>query len=106
MADVKSSEGKPAPRKRGAWLRVLLWVAGVIVLLLVVVYFVATSSAFLQKQILPRVSDSLNADVTVSAAEIHPFSHVVLRDVKVVPRNQPTNSPPLLTAPEVNATYS
>jgi len=50
MADVKSSEGKPAPRKRGKWLRVLLAVLVIIVVLLVVVYFVATSSSFLQHQ--------------------------------------------------------
>ena len=97
MADVKTSEVKPAPRKRGAWLRVLLWVVGIIVVLLVVVYFVATSLSFLQHQILPRVSASLGANVTVSSAEIHPFSRVVLHDLKV----QATNQPTLLTAPEV-----
>jgi len=106
MADVKSSGEKPAPRKRGGWLRVLLWLLAIIVVLLVVVYFVVTSSSFVQRQILPRVSDSLNANVTVSSAEIHPFSHVVLHDLKVQPRNQPTNSPPLLTAPNVSLSYS
>lgn len=106
MADVKSSEGKPAPRKRGGWLRVLLWLLAIIVILLVALYFVATSSSFLQHQILPRVSEALNANVTVSSAEIHPFSHVVLRDLKVLPRNQPTNSPPLLTVPNLSMSYS
>jgi hypothetical protein len=102
MADVKTSEVKPAPRKRGAWWRVLLWIVGIIVLLLVVVYFVATSSSFVQHQILPRVSASLGANVTVSSAEIHPFSRVVLHDLKV----QPTNQPTLLTAPEASVSYS
>jgi len=94
------------PRKRGAWLRVIMWLLAIIVVLLVMVYFVATSSSFLQHQILPRVSDSLNANVTVSSAEIHPFSHVVLRDLKVQPRNHVTNQPPLLTVPSLNLNYS
>ena len=103
MADVKNSEVKPAPRKRGGWWRVLLWLAGIVVVLLVVVYFVATSSSFVQHQILPRVSASLGANVTVSSAEIHPFSRVVLHDLKV----QATNQPALLTAPEAkHADYS
>ncbi len=102
MADVKTSEVKPAPRKRGAWLRVLLWLVGIIVVLLVAVYFVATSSSFVQHQILPRVSASLGANVTVSSAEIHPFSRVVLHDLKV----QATNQPTLLTAPEASVSYS
>src|SRR5678816_2187197 len=100
MADVKTSEVKPSPRKRGAWLRVLLSVVAVIVVLLVVVYFVATSSSFVQHQILPRVSKAINADVTVSSAEVHPFSRVVLHDLKVQPQKHSTNEPPLLTAPE------
>jgi hypothetical protein len=102
MADVKTSEVKPAPRKRGVWWRVLLCIVGIIVVLLVVAYFVATSSSFLQHQILPRVSASLGANVTVSSAEIHPFSGVVLHDLKV----QSTNQPALLTAPEASVSYS
>src|SRR3954469_24889113 len=108
MADTKSTESsdvKPAPRKRRVWLRVLLWVMAVFVVLLVVAYFVATSSAFLQKQILPRVSKSINADVTVSSAELHPFSLVVLHDLKVVPMTPSTNRPALLTAREARVKY-
>jgi len=101
MADVKTSEVKPAPRKRGAWLRVLLSIVVIIVVLLVVGYFVATSSSFVQHQILPRVSESLGANVTVSSAEVHPFSRVVLHDLKV----QATNQPALLTAPEASVSY-
>jgi hypothetical protein len=103
--DTKTPEAKP-PRKRGLWLRVLLWFVAVFVVLLVVVYFVATSSAFLQHQILPRVSKSINADVTVSSAELHPFSLVVLHDLKVQPVTQATNQPPLLTAREARVKYS
>ena len=106
MADEKTSEARPAPRRRHGFWRALLWVVAVIVVLLVVVYFVGTSSSFLQHQILPRVSKSLGAEVTVSSAEIHPFSHVVLHDLKVQPPKHATNEPPLLTAPVVNVSYS
>jgi hypothetical protein len=102
MADAKTSEGKPAPRKRGSWLRVLLWVVMIVVVLLVAVYFIATSSGFFQRHILPRVSESINANVTVSSAEIHPFSYVILHDLKI----QPTNQPTLLTAHEARVRYS
>ena len=78
MADATNPPTPPGPRKRARWPRALLFLLGVFVVVLVVVYFVVTSSAFLQKRILPRVSESLNADVTVSSAELHPFSQVVL----------------------------
>ena len=102
MADEKSPEPKPGPRKRFHWLRFLLWLVVAFVVILVVVYFVATSSGFLKSSILPRVSRSIHANVTVSSAEIHPFSLVVLHDLKV----QPTNQPAILTAQEVRLKYS
>ena len=67
----------PKPRR---WLRrVAFGVAGFL-LLLVVLFFVATSGAFFKGVILPRVSAQLNAQVTVSDASISPFSRVVLRE--------------------------
>jgi uncharacterized protein involved in outer membrane biogenesis len=79
----------------------LAWVAGIILILLVVLYFVATSSGFVKGVILPKVSKSLNAEVTVSSASISPFSQVVLHDLKV----QTTGTEPLVTASEVRARY-
>ena len=102
MAEVTNPPTTPGPRKRARWPRALAFLLVVFVVVLVVVYFVVTSSAFLQKRVLPRVSESLNADVTVSSAELHPFSQVVLHDVKV----QSTNRPALLTAHEVRLRYS
>ncbi|HZI31206.1 MAG TPA: AsmA family protein, partial [Candidatus Binatia bacterium] len=90
------------PKKRRSWLRLLSWIAGVAVILVVVVYFIATSSAFLRGVILPRVSAAIHADVTVSGASIHPFKQVVLRDLKVQAKGQA----PLVTAPEVRLSYS
>ena len=83
-------------------MRKLAWLVGIVVVLLVVVYFVATSSAFLKGVILPKVSKALGADVTVAAAQISPFSHVLLRDLKV----QPPGGEPLLTMQEIHANYS
>jgi len=75
---------------------------GVLVVLLVVVYFVATSSAFFKGVILPRASAALNAKITVSDASISPFKQVVLRDLKV----QTTGADPLISASEVRLRYS
>ncbi|MDR3378283.1 MAG: hypothetical protein P4M10_06330, partial [Verrucomicrobiae bacterium] len=88
-------------RRPRRWLKWLAWLAGGFVVLLVVLYFVATSSAFFKGMILPRASRALNASITVSSASIHPFSEVTLRDVKV----QPDGQSPLLTASEVRVRY-
>ncbi len=93
---------KPISKKTGGWLRKLVWLTGILVVLLVVVYFVATSSGFLTGVILPKVSQSLGADVTVSSAKISPFSHVGLNDLKV----QSAGSDPILTVKELHANYS
>ena len=91
----------PAPRTRRRWLRTLLWVFAVFILLLIAVYFVGTSSAFFQAVILPRVSKSLHATITVSDASISPFKEVILHNLKV----QTTGQEPLVAAPEVRARY-
>ena len=92
----------PAPKKRRGWLRAIAWVFGILIVLLVVAYFVATSSAFFKGVILPRAGKAMNAQVTVSDASISPFSQVILRDLKV----QPTGVEPVLTATEVRLRYS
>ncbi|HEU5125057.1 MAG TPA: AsmA family protein [Verrucomicrobiae bacterium] len=99
MTDTTTSSPRPK-RRRG--LKILGWIVGIFVVLLVSVYFIATSSGFLKSVILPRVGKSLNADITVSDASIHPFSSVTFRDLKVTPHGKET----LLTAPEIRAGYS
>lgn len=100
MADINSPT--PArPRRRG-WLRAVIWVFGILIVLLVVAYFVGTSSAFFKGVILPKVSSALNATVTVSDASISPFKEVVLHNLKV----QTTGTEPLVNAPEVRLRYS
>lgn len=90
----------PAPRKRRG-LRIAVWAVGILLVLLVALYFYATSTTFVRSFVLPRVSSALNADVTVSDTSIRPFSGIVLKDLKV----QPVNREPLLTAPEVRVSY-
>lgn len=102
MAEATTDAAKPGPRKRGSrWWRIVAWCVGILAALVVTLYFVVTSSRFLQVQILPRVSEALHAKVTVSSGEIHPFSEIVLHDLKV----QPTNQPPVLTARLVRLRY-
>src|SRR5438876_8816151 len=91
-----------APVKRRHWLRLIMWILLALILLLVVVYFVATSSLFFKGVILPRAGKAMNANITVSDADISPFSHVVLRNLKV----QTTGAEPLLTAAEARARYN
>ncbi len=94
--------GSPAPRKRRGWLRAIAWIFGVLIVLLVAVYLVATSGAFFKGVILPRVSKAINAEVSVSDASISPFKQVVLHNLKV----QTTGAEPLVTAAEVRLRYS
>ncbi len=89
------------PKKPRRWLRWLAWSTAVLLVLLITAYFVVTSAAFLKSVILPRVSGALNAGVTVSDASIHPFSGIVLRDLKV----QASGQPPLVTTSEVRVSY-
>ena len=99
---AETNVASSAPKKRRRWLRVLAGVAGVLLVLVIVLYFVATSSGFFTGVILPRVGKAMNATITVSDASIHPFREVVLKDLKV----QTTGTEPLVTAAEVRLRYS
>jgi hypothetical protein len=93
---VPSSKG---PRR---WLRRLGFIGGGLLGVLIVLYFVGTSTAFLKSFILPRVGSAMNATITVEDANLSPFSSVALTGLKVVT----TGSEPLLTAKEVRTGYS
>src|SRR5438105_3809888 len=97
-----TAPASPQPLKRRRWVRGLALVGAGLLVLLVVVYFVATSAAFLKGVILPRVSKALKAEVTVGDASISPFSQVVLRQLKV----RTTGAEPLLQANEIRLRYS
>src|SRR5881394_1851593 len=103
MADpnIKASTAAPAPRKRHGFLRFIAWFLGIFIILLVVNYFLATSSAFLKGVILPRAGKAMNSDITVADASISPFKEIYLKDLKVTPKGKDT----LVTAPEVRVRY-
>ncbi len=91
----------PQPKKRRIGLKVGI-VFGALLLLLIIFYFVATSSAFVKGFILPRVAKSLNSQITVSDASLSPFSSLALRNFKLTPNGAET----LLEAESVVARYS
>src|SRR2546427_392001 len=98
MANATPESSRPVRRR--SWTRKLApFCVG---LLLVALYFVATSAPFFKGIILPRVGKALNAEVTVGDASISPFSQVVLRQLKV----KTTGAEPLLQADEVRLRYS
>ncbi len=91
---------KPQKQQR-RWLRWVIWLGAGFVALVVVAYFIITSSAFIKGVILPRAGKALNASVTVSDAELQPFHQLVLHDLKV----QTAGAEPLVTASEVSVRY-
>src|SRR4051794_9971505 len=101
MADTNVKTSTAAPRKRHGFLRFLAWFLGIFIVLIIVLYFVATSTGFFKGVILPRVGKSINSEITVSDATISPFKEVYLKDLKVKPNGQET----LVTAPEVRVRY-
>jgi uncharacterized protein involved in outer membrane biogenesis len=101
MADATVTSTVPRPRKN-RWLRISAWVFGALLILLLVAYFVGTSSAFFKGVILPKASAALNAKVTISDASLSPFHSVILRNLKI----ETTGSEPLVSAPEVRLRYS
>jgi uncharacterized protein involved in outer membrane biogenesis len=89
-------------RKRHGWLFKLGIVAGVLVVLIVILYFVATSGAFIKGVILPRVGKAAHADIAVSELSVSPWSEVEIKGLKVTPEGKE----PLLEAQLVRARYS
>jgi len=92
--------------KQRSWLQralpIAAWVAGVLAVVMVVAYFVVTSSGFIKRVILPRVSAAIHANVTVTDVSVHPFSKITVRGLKVQAKGQE----PVITAPEVSVSYN
>jgi uncharacterized protein involved in outer membrane biogenesis len=97
---TKPDSSKPA--KRRSWRRRLLFISGGLFVLLLVAYFVVTSSVFFKGVILPRASKSVGGQITVAEASISPFSQIHLRNLKI----QTTGTEPLLQAEDVRLRYS
>lgn len=60
-------------------------IIGLVLLIIVVLYFVLTSAAFIRAMVLPKVAKALGADVTVEDISLSPLSSLELRKVKVTP---------------------
>ena len=86
------------PPKQKKWPKYLGITAGV----LVVLYFVLTSGAFLKAVVLPQVGASLGSDLSVSEVSLSPFSSLTLQQVKLTPKGEDT----LATVAEVRVRYS
>ncbi|HWN96359.1 MAG TPA: hypothetical protein VNT99_15115, partial [Methylomirabilota bacterium] len=93
------NEIKTASRKPRRWLRWIGFFFVCMVVGLLMIYFLGTSEWALKSVILPRVSQAMNAQVTVEGASISPFASVDMRGLKV----QTTGPEPLLTARQVRA---
>jgi len=81
--------------------RKLAWISSAVIALLVAVYFVATSSAFLKAWVLPRVNAAIGAQVNAEQITLRPFSQLVLQKLRL----QTTGPEPLLTADEARVRY-
>jgi len=97
MTDITTA---PAPRRRN-WIKLIGMAVGILVLLIVVMYFVVTSSGFIKGVILPKVSKAMGTDITVSDISLSPLKQVVLKDLKV----QSPGREALFTSPEVEVRY-
>src|SRR5688500_3941468 len=89
-------------RPKASWGKRIGIAFGVLLLLVVALYFVGTNSAFIKGVILPKVSASMNAKVTVADISVSPFSQVHIRSLRV----ETTGTEPLVTAEEVRLRYS
>ena len=101
MSDEWAAPPPPKPRRR--WPRRLAWGAAVFFVLLLALYFFLTSFTFLDAFVLPKVSQALNAKITLEDASIRPFFKVSLRGIKV---QTGILGEPLLTAREARVRYS
>lgn len=99
MTEIISNQTPPKGRR---WLKWLASIVSIVVVLLVVAYFVVTSSGFLKAVVLPRVNAALNAQLAVADLGLSPFSQLVLRDVKLTPKD----AAPLLNAGLVRVRYN
>ena len=102
MATIESLTIERPPSWRQRALPIATWAAGVLVILLVAAYFIVTSSGFIKRVILPRMSAAIHADVTVTDISVHPFRKITVRGLKVQAKGQE----PFITAPELRASYS
>src|SRR5262245_34041012 len=82
-------------------LRLLGFVLAGLVVLAILFYFVAGTSAFVKGVVLPKVGKALNADVSAASVSFSPFSQITFEKLKV----QPPGSQPVFTADRIKVRY-
>lgn len=97
---METSKSGSAPKP--AWGKRIGIFLGVLMLLLVAGFFVATSSGFLKAVVLPKVGAAINARVTAESISLSPFSQIEIQGLKV----ETTGSEPLLTSQKVRVRYA
>ena len=90
------------PEKSSSSIKRWPYVAGGVVGVFAVLYFVLTSGPFIRAIVLPKVSAALNSELTVDSISVSPFSSVEFGGIKLTPKGGET----LLTAGIVRARYS
>ncbi len=79
----------------------LLMLVGFVLVLMVVAFFVVTSSGFLRSVVLPKVGAALNAKVDAESISLSPMSSLEVRKLSVVPNG----AEPLATVDLVRVRY-
>ena len=98
-----SATAEQLPRKTGRnWLKIGGITGGALVVLLVLAYFVGTSSAFIKGVVLPKVGTAIGGKVTADEVALSPFSSLNLTGFKL----ETTGTEPLVTVKEVRVRYS
>ena len=99
MDDENSSD---EPQTGSGLMRKMAIGVAALLVLLVVLYFVVSSSGFIKGVILPRVAKALNSEITVGDVALSPFSQLTVDKLKV----QPHGAELLLTADQLRVRYS
>lgn len=95
MSDTLIIEKHPRRKK-------LLRLVVILLALVVILYLVISSTVFLKSVILPQISKSMGANVTVADANIRPLSGIELQKLKV----EKSGTEPLLSADQVVLRYN
>lgn len=97
MSESKTGLDRPKqPRRLVRWAGAL---GAALVVLLVALYFLATSEPFVKRVVLPKAGAALGAEIAADGVSIRPFSEVILRGLRVQPRGEET----VLAAAELRA---
>ncbi len=99
---MNAPEQNPKAKRGKKWIKIGGITAGALVVLLVLAYFIGTSSGFITGVILPRVGTAIGGKVTADQVALSPFSSLNLTGFKL----ETTGTEPLVTVKEVRVRYS